>query len=222
MSAILIILLVGVLIWAMIVLGARLPGAARMPLGAAIMLGLAGYLVVGRPGIAGAPQVPPPPEGFGDVLSDPRAGMAARTGPAAQWLAMSDSLIRTHRTQDAALTLAHAIDLNPRNIDLWVAYGNALVAHAGGIMTPASAMAFDRAAAINPAHPAPPFFAGLALAQGGDVEGARAIWQRLLSESPANAPWRANLEAKIAMLPPPPSPTVPTATTIPPTPGTTR
>ncbi len=207
MTTILVILLFGLIVWALVAFGGRLPASARMPLGAAIMLGLTGYLLVGRPGIPGAPQTTPPPEGFGEELTDPRGGMTDRFGPAAQWLAFSDGLIRTHRTEDAAHVLERAIQRYPGNVDLWVAYGNALVAHSGGIMTPAAAMAFDRAAAINPTHPAPPFFAGLALATSGDVEGARAVWQRLLASAPADAPWRADLEARLSQLPPAPSQT---------------
>src|SRR3546814_10327093 len=38
------------------------------------------------------------------------------------------------------------LESNPDNVDLWVAFGNALVAHGGGVMSPAAALAFDEAA----------------------------------------------------------------------------
>src|SRR3546814_20538568 len=60
------------------------------------------------------------------------------------------------------------------------------------LMSPAAALAFDEAVKRDPAHPAAPFFAGLAIAQGGDLKRANAAWSDLLARSPANAPWRAD------------------------------
>jgi cytochrome c-type biogenesis protein CcmH len=67
-------------------------------------------------------------------------------------------------------------------------------------MSPAAALAFDEAARRDPTHPAPPFFAGLALAQGGDLKGADIVWSQLLARSPADAPWRRDLEIRLAQL----------------------
>src|SRR3546814_11168483 len=68
------------------------------------------------------------------------------------------------------------------------------------LMSPAAALAFDEAVKRDPAHPAAPFFAGLAMAQGGDLKGANAVWSDLLARSPANAPWRADLEMRLAQI----------------------
>jgi cytochrome c-type biogenesis protein CcmH len=205
MTAIFAILALGLATWAATVFGGRLVPAARIPVAAAVMVGLTGYLLAGSPGSPGASVVRAEPEGFGDRIDDPRRGMGDRFNEASQWLTMSDGLLRNGRTKIAAQMLDEGLKRYPRNIDLWVAYGNALVAHAGGVMTPASAAAFDRAADLDPAHPAPPFFAGLALAQGGDLVAARAIWQELLDRSAADAPWRADLEGRLAQLPPAPA-----------------
>ncbi|MET0180090.1 MAG: cytochrome C biosynthesis protein, partial [Novosphingobium sp.] len=60
--------------------------------------------------------------------------------------------------------------------------------------------AFQRAADIAPQHPGPPFFMGLALAQSGRLAEARAIWGELAGRAPAGAPWKADLEARLARL----------------------
>jgi tetratricopeptide (TPR) repeat protein len=195
-------LLFGALCWAAIAFGGRIAPSLRLPMAAVIMLGLSGYLILGSPAIPGTSKPPPEAEGFGEVLRDPRQGLANMRGPAAMWLGLSDGLLRAGNSQMAAEALQQGLRLHPQDIDLWVGYGNALVAHSNGMVTPAAEMAFQRAADIDPDHPAPQFFFGLALAQAGDIEGARRIWQALLDRSSPNAPWREDLTGRLAQLPP--------------------
>lgn len=202
MMMILLALLIGGLCWAAIAFGGRIAPSFRIPLAASIMLGLSGYLLLGSPAVPSAPKAAPEREGFGEVLRDPRNGLADMRGPAAMWLGLSDGLLRTGNSEMAAEALQQGLRAHPRDVDLWVGFGNALVAHSNGMMTPAAEMAFQRAADIQPDHPAPQFFFGLALAQGGDIEGARRIWQALLDRSPPDAPWREDLSGRLASLPP--------------------
>ncbi|MEY4269819.1 MAG: hypothetical protein RLZZ58_1035 [Pseudomonadota bacterium] len=191
---------------AMLLLIGWLGGVARtalMPVAAALMLGLAGYVLHGQPGLAGSPVASAAPgddEDFGKPLSRENGQMADRFGPGGNFLGMADSFLRRGRTEMAAGTLAAGLKKYPDNVDLWVAYGNALVAHGGGMVTPAAALAFDEAARRQPDHPAPIFFLGLAQAQSGDLAAAEANWAQLLARSPADAPWRADLEARLAMV----------------------
>ncbi|MGV7121541.1 tetratricopeptide repeat protein [Sphingopyxis sp. 550A] len=190
------VLTVGGIFW----LG-RLPAASRPLAGAAVMLGLTGYALQGSPALPGHPVAKATePEGFGEAITDRQQGMANRFGPAAQWIGMSDGFMRTGKTELAAQTLEKGLERYPDNVDLWVGLGNALVAHGGGVMSPAAALAFDEAAKRDPSHPAPPFFAGLAMAQSGDLKGAEAVWNQLLQRSPADAPWRPDLEMRLAQL----------------------
>lgn len=179
----------------------KLPAVSRPLAGAAIMLGLTGYALQGSPSLAGKPVAKAAEsEGFGEALTDRQQGMADRFGPAAQWIGMSDGFMRTGKTELASQALEKGLEKYPDNVDLWVGLGNALVAHGGGVMSPAAALAFDEAARRDPSHPAPPFFAGLAMAQSGDLKGAEAVWSQLLERSPADAPWRPDLEQRLAQL----------------------
>lgn len=203
MTTLLLVLLIAAVTWAALQFGGRLGAGARAPVAAAIVLGLVGYLLVGSPNVASSTVESAEPEGFGEELGDLRGVMGGSEGDAAQWLGMADGLMRGGRTGSAARLLQEALRRYPDNADLWIGYGSALVAHAGGSMTPASGMAFDRAAAINPAHPAPAYFTGLGLVQSGDFEGARRVWQQLLDRSPPDAPWREDLTMSLSQLPPP-------------------
>ncbi|WP_052071661.1 tetratricopeptide repeat protein [Sphingopyxis sp. MWB1] len=197
----------GVMIWR-----GRLVGDARTRLASAMVIALSGYALQGHPMLPGKPvAAPDEPEGFGEAIRDQRRGMSERFGPAAQWLGMSDGFMRTGKTRLAAQTLEKALEKYPDNVDLWVGLGNALVAHGGGMMSPAASLAFDEAARRDPAHPAPPFFEGLAKAQSGDFTGAERVWSDLLARSPDDAPWRPDLEQRLTQLravlePAPPNP----------------
>ena len=213
MSMIALVLALGFLVWAGVSRPWRRGGGSSIPVAVAIMFGLTAYLLLGWPGLAGAPKLSASQRAersdFGQELRDPRQGMTDRFGDAAQWLAASDGMVRAGDTQAASEFLQQGVRVHPDNVDMWIGFGNALVAHAGGMMTPAAAMAFDKAAALDPTHPGPPFFVGLGLAQGGDIEGARSVWAELLRRSPPDAPWREDLQGRLAQLPPPP----PAATT---------
>ena len=55
-------------------------------------------------------------------------------------------------------------------------------------------LAYKRAAALNPDHPAADFFYGLAMARSGDREGAVAVWKQILAKAPPNVSWRPLVE----------------------------
>ena len=170
-------------------------------LGAALLLALAGYAWQGRPGLEGRPK--PPPERQEMPESDfaaTRESMLGRFDRAASWLTIAESYQRRGNTESAAKLLRSAIRQDPDNPDLWVGYGNALVIHADGLMTPAAQLAFQRAARLAPEHPAPRFFYGLALAQGGDYDQAERIWQDILATAPADASWRSMIQERLQML----------------------
>lgn len=178
---------------------ARLPRAALELLGAALLLGIAGYAWQGSPGLAGKPTPPPAAARQPDSeFAKERTLILARFGGAAQILDAADAFHREGLNLYAVGLIRGALEKNPNSADLWVGLGNALVIHGGGMMSPAAQLAFERAAKIAPDHPGPPFFMGLAFAQAGQLDRAEQIWRGLLSRAPANAPWRADLEKRLA------------------------
>lgn len=167
-------------------------------LAAALLLALAGYAWQGRPGLAGSPKAPPERLSQTDSeFAQLREDMLGRFDGAAAWLSMAESYQRRGDTQGGAEILQSAIRNNPDDADLWVGLGNALVVHGSGLMSPAAQLAFQRAQRIAPDHPGPPFFYGLALAQGGNFDEAERIWRGLLAEAPADANYRPMIQERL-------------------------
>lgn len=168
---------------------------------AALLLGVAGYAWQGHPGMAGVSIEPKEkPNSFDEETIDARNEMGERFGTAREWLVFSDSLNRAGKHGAAANYLRNGVREHPDDPDLWVGLGNALVVHANGVITPAAQYAFQEAADLSPEHPGPPFFLGLAYAQSGKIDQARAIWTELLTRSSEDAPWRADLESRLVAM----------------------
>lgn len=159
--------------------------------GAAVFVALAGYAWQGRPSLAGAPRgasaARPLSESSFAAL---RGEFFAQFDAAARWLTIAEHFQRTGKTRDAVAIIQAGLKGRPNDPDLWVGLGNALVLHAGGIMTPAAQLAYDRALEIAPKKSGIRYFYGLAQAETGRPDLALPIWQALLADAPADAPWR--------------------------------
>jgi len=165
--------------------------------GAALMIGAAGYAWQGRPMLVAVPAVSAQSDFNPDQAVAVRRAMSGRFGGTPQLLDTADALIRAQEPAAAVGLLNNALTQYPRNADLWIGLGNALVAHNQGLISPAALFAFDKAASLAPDQPAPAFFKGLALAQSGRLDEAQKIWENLLARTPSDAPWRANLTTQI-------------------------
>jgi cytochrome c-type biogenesis protein CcmH len=170
-------------------------------IGAALLLGIAGYALQGSPGQPGAPRQAQAVFSDGSAMVTARQALSVDgSAMASSWQVIADGMARRGQYGNAAEVLRGATRANPQDAQAWLAMGNALVAHAGGNLTPAALIAFRRAAAVAPDHPGPPFFLGLALAQNGQLGEGRALWADLLAKAPADAPWRVDLAKRLAAL----------------------
>ena len=195
------IVLLAAAVFAVLVWVLKLPRNGWEWVGAALLLGLAGYALQGSPGEPGSPKPPVENPATADAaLLAQRQAMGSAFGSGQSWLVVADGLSRQGQFGAAAQVLRTAVHQNPRDADLWVALGNALVGHGDGFISPAAQFAFQRAATISPGHPGPPFFMGLALAQSGRLAEARTIWADLLARAPKDASYRADLESRLARL----------------------
>jgi cytochrome c-type biogenesis protein CcmH len=180
-------------LWLLRVRGAPLTAAA-----AVLLLGGAGYAFQGSPGVPGAPAEKAENRDFFPLTQARHAFFGQFTGEES-WLRISEALARDGQSADAIGILENAIRRYPRNSELWIGLGNALVDQAGGI-TPAAELAYERAEEAAPGHPAAPFFYGLALARSGDREGALKLWRGILAKAPKDATWRPLVEEGVVAL----------------------
>jgi cytochrome c-type biogenesis protein CcmH len=180
-------------LWLLRVRGGLLTASA-----AALLIGASGYALQGRPDLPGSPASG---EELGDVfpLTQARHAFFGNFTPEESWLRMSEALARDGKTEDSVNILQNAVRRYPGDPELWIGLGNALVDHAHGI-TPPAELAYRRAAALAPGHPAAPYFYGLALARSGDRAGAVALWKGILAKAPPNADWRPLVEQGVAAL----------------------
>jgi len=180
---------------------ARLDAATLQFLGAALLLALAGYAWQGRPALEGRPKPPPERQRLADsAFAQTREEMLGTFDNAARWLGMAESYQRGGDTRGGVDIIRSGLRRHPRDPDLWVGLGSALVLHADGMMTPAAELAFRRAEQIAPGHPGPRFFYGLALAQSGRFDEAERLWREVLASAPADASWRPMVEERLAMI----------------------
>ena len=186
---------------ALIVLG-KAPRKSWEAIAAALVFGLAGFAYQARPDLIGSTTTAEPSQGkVGADLVAVRQqlsgeGLIARN----RWTVTADALTRQGGFSDAAGLLLGAIEENPRDSGAWLALANNLVGHAEGALTPAALYAFRQASEADLQAPGPPFFLGLALIQNGRPEEGRALWTDLLARTPAPAPWRAGLAARLQLL----------------------
>ncbi|MBV1916490.1 MAG: tetratricopeptide repeat protein [Sphingomonadaceae bacterium] len=201
------------MIWAMAILLAlctflvlafvlKAPRSGWEAVGAALFLGIAGYGLQASPGLSGAPK-----PAAQTMISDPAAIVESRlnlserdTMPDNKWVVIADGMARNGQFANAAQVLLGAVDDDPDNAEAWLAMGNALLAHADGLLTPASLYAYRKAEKAAPDSPGPPFFLGTALAQSGRFVQARSTWAALLERTAPDAPWREGLEYRLQRL----------------------
>lgn len=166
------------------------------------------YMERGKPGLviptvdrstATNPQVDLGPQMglIQDRLAGLEAKLAAEPDNLEGWTMLGRSYRVMGRTSDAADAYARAAALNPHDLELRLNQAELLVESLDGLVSPAAQLVFVKVQEIDPAHPAPGFYLGLAEYQNNNVRGALEIWQALEAGSPAEAPWLPALRGQI-------------------------
>lgn len=125
-----------------------------------------------------------------------RVGANPRDGEG--WALLGQAYFMTERYADAARAYRRATEIAANNADYWSAYGEASVMASERDPMPRDALAaFQRAASLDPKDARARYFLAVARDLKGDHQGAIDDWLTLLAETPAGAPWEADLRRTI-------------------------
>jgi cytochrome c-type biogenesis protein CcmH len=181
-------------------------------------LAAAVLIAVGLPALAfplyallGQPRMPDEPlaarkgaaEAAGEIeaaVAAVEARLIAKPDDGKGWAVIAPVYMRLERYADAAHAYSEALRLLGEDPMRRAAYGEALAAAAGGVVTDEAREAFDRALADEPGQPQARFYLALGAEQDGRHADAVRAYESLLADSPPNAPWRSVVNARLAAL----------------------
>ncbi len=131
------------------------------------------------------------------MISSLEAKLKADPNDAEGWRMLGWSFFQTQRYAEAAMAYKRATVLKPDNGDYWSSLGEALVTAGPGNVPPEAKAAFEKAVALDPKDPRARYFLGVAKDMAGDHKGAIDDWFALLKDTPAGAPWEADVRRTI-------------------------
>jgi cytochrome c-type biogenesis protein CcmH len=171
------------------------------------LMAIAGYLAFGRPDLPDQPRAERLAKAVeaGDMnamVVKVEEHLAANPNDARGWLVLAPVYRRQGRFADAADAFRKGIALSTPTPELLTDFGETLVLQNDGMVTAQAREVFDQAMALDPKFPKARFYRAVAEGQGGNTEEAINRFQALLAESPADAPWRAAVEQRLAALQP--------------------
>ena len=164
------------------------------------------YSLVGSPGLPNLPfaerEQAAPASSMAEAararLADAEKRAAENSDDADVWFDLGRFRLVAGDVAGASEALQRAMDISGGRADIASTYGEALTRAADGRVTPEARAAFTAAAAGNPDDPRARYFLALGDFQEGRRDVALRAWSDLAKSAPANAPWLATVQARIA------------------------
>jgi cytochrome c-type biogenesis protein CcmH len=158
------------------------PTAARRPSAATIILILAGLIAIASAAVAIS-------RATGDDAK-------AESPAAADWRMVGWAYLEKGQAERSAGAYRRATEIEPGNAENWSSRGEALQVAATEVV-PEAAAAFAKALQLDAADPRARYFLAVQKDIKGDHAGAVADWIAFLKDTPAGAPWEADLRRNI-------------------------
>lgn len=198
-------------------------GSATMRVAATAAILAVPLLSWGLYGMTGSPDLPDQPlqarlernpadSSMAELVARAERHLAANPEDGRGWEVLAPIYLRMSRHADAANAFRNAIRLSGPSAQREIGLGEALAALAGGMITADAQAAFERALELEPGHPRARYLIAVGHAQEGDTETAAEIWRAMLTDLPADSPWRGAVTTALRQLghdeqPPVPGPT---------------
>lgn len=175
--------------------------AARLALFGAAGLAIAAVGVGvsrNRPAIAPTPSASASAQpDVGAMISSLEAKLKANPNDPEGWRMLGWSFFETGRYAEAATAYRRATQLAPQNADYWSSLGEALVLAGSGDVPKDASAAFKKAVALDARDPRARYFLGVEQDMAGNHRGAINTWIALLKDTPAGAPWEADVRKTV-------------------------
>ena len=185
------------------------PAARRNRLAQAFVIvllpavGLCLYLATGRPDLPAQPlaeRLANPGNDISILIARAENHLARNPDDGAGWDLLAPIYYRSGRMEDAANAFAQAIRILGPNTDRLDGHAETLIALANGIVTAQARTQLEQSLALKADNPRAKYYLALALEQEGRKLEARAAFEALAKEAPADAPWLPLVNRHIAGL----------------------
>ncbi len=148
-----------------------------------------------------APKAAASPAQAGDVgtmISQLEARLKDNPADAEGWRMLGWAFFETGRYAESASAYGRATQIEPTKGEYWSSLGEARVLAGPGSVTPDARTAFQWELNLDPKDPRARYFLAVAKDMDGNHKGAIADWIALLRDTPAGAPWEADVRRIVA------------------------
>ena len=183
---------------------ARLAVAVAIAVGVPV-IALPLYAYLGQPLTPDEPLASRPPANLASndveaAVAGVESHLIAKPDDGKGWAVIAPVYMRLERYEDAARAYSEALRLLGENGGRRAAYGEALVAAAGGVVTDQARETFLKALAEEPGQPQARFYLALAAEQDGKTAEAISGYEALVADAPPGAHWVEAVKARLASL----------------------
>jgi cytochrome c-type biogenesis protein CcmH len=183
---------------------------ARLTIAIAIAIGvpviaLPLYAYLGQPQMPDEPLTGRPPASLASndieaAVAGVESHLIAKPDDGKGWAVIAPVYMRLERYEDAARAYSEALRLLGEDGGRRAAYGEALVAAGGGVVTDNARETFVKALAEEPGQPQARFYLALAAEQDGKTAEAIGAYEALVADAAPDAHWVEAVKTRLASL----------------------